>query len=816
MTLKQIHIIILALLGSLVGVACLFPELFLFNNANFVWAHDPEAPMHNVFSLISQWTHGGIALFDRFDQFNYVYTQMTSGMYTVANVILAAFYILISPFLSAPGESFHQIYGIGFHALTILLRTLGGYLLLRRLGLSPLPMILSLILLNTTLSLPMYFGLLTNNLYSYLPLVMYFTFAFFEKFGLKDLLGLVLTLTVAVANSPLYGVGYFYMVAHFFIISCLVFSLVTGSWRAIGGLKGQIKNERRSIILALVVIALIMLPWAWMFKLLGSDFFIPGSGMGQTSGRLNNMLNPLKYFDPANYHAVLGLQGFVPGILDFKNNQWDYNWPFVGWAAVLFAVIGLLFSKHRFKWAFAGALLLIVLVNSPVKMFSILSLAHWVNVLTNPFSFLLRSFHMPALLLPVLFFPLTALGMQVVWDFLQTRWKTAGAIVLIVLCGADLGLASVYAKNYPSPSNKTISPQVRPALAGMRPLFLDYQNPLHLPFREYIRAQPVPTPDPQLNSNQNLYGLFYKYAPFERHFVEPNIYAPLPVAYKSFFEDKDESGNNFAQYYLNQDPRFAFLADAAVDTKLLPWTVLLGARLDRKIALAEGVLETTPYVLQNPQAYVPSNGMIPERQAHFSFDFSQAKKQSKHGFTIYSWPLPKGFPSYVATGVFTKDIENVRLEINGQLLFPVQGGIIHAMEFDVNNIHQGRLMASLPKDVSIENMTAALSLKQSGEILNIWKNEHDKLGMDYLAAHNGWVVIHLPYDARWRITIDGKKADFFKTNKYFIGIPVTAGEHKVLLEYWPGSPMRLLIAVSVALTLAVLVFVLVFALRRQV
>ncbi len=179
-------VLVASFLAPLIAAALLFPDLLVFHKQSFGWAHDPEAPMHNVFALVSQWSHGGIALFDRFDQFNLVYAQLTSGIYTVVNVVLAAVYLLCAPFYSHPGEAFHGLYSSGFHALTILLRTLGGYLFLRRLRIDPCITIASLVLLNTVMSLPMYFGLLTNVLYSYLLLVLYFIWSFFEDYSLKD------------------------------------------------------------------------------------------------------------------------------------------------------------------------------------------------------------------------------------------------------------------------------------------------------------------------------------------------------------------------------------------------------------------------------------------------------------------------------------------------------------------------------------------------------------------------------------------------------------------------------------------------------
>ena len=791
--------LLIAFFASLLGAACIAPGLLLFGHDSLVYAHDPEAPMHNIFALVSQWTHGGIALFDRFDQFNYVYTQLTSGVYTLVNTVLALVYLACAPFLSLPAEGFHHIYSFGFHALTILLRTAGGYLLLKRLKISPWITMISLVVLNTALSLPMYFGLLTNNLYSYLPLLLYFIWAFFDEFDIKHFLGAFLVLTVAVANSPLYALGYFYMVVHFFIVSCLLVSILNGSWRRLGSLWGQARQQKGMVLFVMAVAFLIMLPWAWMFKFLNSDFFIAGSGMQGTHGRLNNIFDPMQYFVPAGQY-VLPLANFFLAAIDFAHNDWEGVWVYMGAGVLVLSLIGIIFSRHCAKWALGGAIALVLLSNAPLDPRSPLSLAHWINVLTNPFHFLLRSFHMPALLMPVLFFPLAALGLQAITQLPQRNVRRVCLIAAVLMLIFDGAGAVIYARHYQD-RQKKIMPYIRFPLAGFRPLILDYQNPLHLPLREYVRAMPVPT-DPPINSSQNLYGLFYKYSPLERYFMEPSLYNPLPRAYQDFYGHKDAQGHNFTEYYLNQDTRWMFLTDAALKEEQLPWPVFLGLHLERRIALADGISPATPFVLARLQDYVPWGNPAPaSRTKSFSLDLIQSQKNQGPDFTQYRISLPGEFPAYMATGVFTRDIENIEIAIDGRPLSPVQGKITQAWEFDINNMRQGFVFLSLPLGYAVTKKSAAMTIKQSGEILSVWLNEHDNIGVNFLAVHNGWLVIHLPYDSRWRLTMDGQKANIYRVNKYFIGAPITKGEHKILLEYWPGSLLRPLIAVSVVLTL---------------
>ena len=198
-------------------------DLFFFRCLSFLHQHDTEIPFECVFTLISHFYNGGIQLWDRYDQFNLAYTQLTSGVYTLSNMITAGAYILFSGVFEYPGEALHAFHTIVWHGSNILIRTLGGFLLLRLFTQKRWIIFVSLIYLNSLLTNEMYQGLLTNNLYSYLPLILFFILKLFDSFRLNHFLALLLIGTIAVANSPLFALGYFYLVVHYFLIDGIIF-----------------------------------------------------------------------------------------------------------------------------------------------------------------------------------------------------------------------------------------------------------------------------------------------------------------------------------------------------------------------------------------------------------------------------------------------------------------------------------------------------------------------------------------------------------------------------------------------------------------
>lgn len=222
---KDTVYIIVTSIASYLLMAMVYPDLLIHHIIYFSQSHDTEVPFLSAFTLISNYYNGGIQLWNPYDQMTYFYHHLTNGMYTIASIITAAAYILLASFFEYPGEAFQSIHSICFHSTTILIRTIGGYLLLRRFKVNPVLIFASLIYLNTFLVNKETLGFLVTNLYSFLPLLLYFMLRFFEGFRLNDFLASLIVMTLAVANSPLLALGYFYQAVHFYMLFGLA-----GAW----------------------------------------------------------------------------------------------------------------------------------------------------------------------------------------------------------------------------------------------------------------------------------------------------------------------------------------------------------------------------------------------------------------------------------------------------------------------------------------------------------------------------------------------------------------------------------------------------------
>lgn len=76
-------------------------------------------------------------------------------------------------------------------------------------------------------------------------------------------------------------------------------------------------------------------------------------------------------------------------------------------------------------------------------------------------------------------------------------------------------------------------------------------------------------------------------------------------------------------------------------------------------------------------------------------------------------------------------------------------------------------------------------------------------------SKDGWFNISLPYDKNFRITIDGKSINYFRTNTAFIGFPIKHGKHNIEISYKAplkktGLTISVLSAMLLGLTICLL------------
>ncbi len=421
---SSLILLAMAFLASVLAAALVFSDLWVRHNVSFSGRLDSEIPFENTFALLTHFYQGGIQLFNRYDQMSYAYSHLSSGLYTFANLVTAGVYVILSPFVDRPAEFYHHLYSAAFHAVNVFIRTAGGFLLLQFFCRNRWVIVIALIYLNTLLSSPLYNGLLTNNLYSYLPLLLYFILKFARDIRLSYFLAALLTMVLAVANSPLFALGYFYQAVHFFLVGAAVYALFCRR----GIISARLREIRRAglsasalirIVLTLMACVLLILPSLFFYQSLRKDFHIADSGVGGTTGRLTASFGPAGYFHRRDNDTMARPADLPLKSVDFLENHWSFTWPFLGATTLLLSLLGAVMSRNPLRHIFLWTVLMIVLANTPRDPYAWSSPAHWINALTNPFHVLLRSFHMTALLMPFFFLPLIALGLSAMMELVR-------------------------------------------------------------------------------------------------------------------------------------------------------------------------------------------------------------------------------------------------------------------------------------------------------------------------------------------------------------------------------------------------------------
>ena len=151
-------------------------------------------------------------------------------------------------------------------------------------------------------------------------------------------------------------------------------------------------------------------------------------------------------------------------------------------------------------------------------------------------------------------------------------------------------------------------------------------------------------------------------------------------------------------------------------------------------------------------------------------------------------------------------------------LFKVaQGHLVSPMTFDVNNVREGQVTLALPLDYVPAGPGLAFVYPVAGAdgLRAVTKNNMDDFGFTYAAAQDGWFIMHQPFDPKWEISVDGTRVPFYRTNRSFIGLPLSRGEHAIVLRYWPHTPLRFLLGLSVVVSTGCLFWIFIAALKRE-
>lgn len=850
---------------GLLACAIIFPEIILTGKISFLMWSDHIVDYFETFALTSFFYQGGLQLWDFFGQLPHTYSWLSFGMFKVQNVMTALAYFILSPLALDSAQFFHSVYGFVSILCLLLINITGIYLLLRRLTHHKYILIIASPIYALLFTLYAFVsGLLFLHV---LPLIMYFILCFFETYRSRYAMAALGLLLVSL-HQQLIHTFYIHLVINFFVISTFTWSMMCHRPKAIQWLKDLKKpNKKLPIIVlwSLILSVVILAPYAHLQLSSFKDIEV-----GMSSSRFQNIFNIGHYFNGLNL-ALGDYKNFFRSMLDFTfitGETTKYCAHFLGYMMFFLSAIALTCSKNNKKWIFFAVIIMLWLLNFPREHFNLGTLVHWINVLTNPSKSIVRTYEVATIgAAPYFFIPLAVLGIEALVAIFQKQitvsnkriaiaailisifsltslpslplivqyyiitalvlsllalffitqktnnlFRGTALVFFVILALMDIAFAAFQTKEYLH-TYCTVRPHHINYIGKPGFMHIDYQNPKVFPFIERFDFNPE-RDNPQLWSVYDVSPSYTKAINMDLAFSEHDGHRPRHVAYRTW---KDQP---FMAEYVQQNDRLFSFARAGVQNSPGMLEKIIASGLARDVAAidasGEGILPNIPGINpSNPSEDNWTPQVTPIQDYYQKFTY-------QNNLVIWQFPLSQPLPKHTATTAFSKD-KSVRLIIQFAdkkvvELAPAQGGLISPWTFDAQNMREGRVFAALPMDVpSLNDAKGILLLKDkpSYGVQSVWRHQSDQTGIIYKAPDNGWLVIHYPYDKKWKITIDKKTTSFYRANNGFMAVPISAGDHKILIQYWPGMWVRWGLVVSTIAALALFFGLIVFAFREE-
>ncbi len=847
--------VIALFLMAVLGLLAIYPEVFVTFKTSFVLWNDYCIDYPLTFVLTTFFYQGGIQLWDYFGQMPFFHTYAVFGLFKFPNVITAITYYVLAPFSDDSGRLFHHVFAWANLMTLLFIRLVGIFLLLKTVTRN------RVILTAGTVIFAVFFcqwAFIKGGFYmSYFPLGMYFIVRFFQGMQWRYFAAMFLFFIICLGNGMHYG-GYMYLPMHFFIISGMIWRIFINpaSRNPINGHFWD-RVRWRDIAWVILVAILVIAPYAYIIKFGFTDL-----AFNQANSRISHPFNPLWYFHNPDFYPG-DPSSFFSAILNF---QWGSDTFYLGISFLFLGLVGLVLGRNTLKWFFAIGVAFLWLLSFPREGINIGLIAHWINALTNPLKTIPRAFpYAFQSMLPYLLMPLVVMGIEALRELyggkkysgfsllmlgasmfcvllISIATLPLGSKVYLIICTVLIlaGIAGIHFRD--SSRTRTFLLGAVCFLVVIDVLLIIHQSKTKI--AQFIRKPTVLDVSPQMGmveydfQNPSIFPYRYSYT---LHFsYRDEIYLWFPHSVSSDFYHVINQGLNyvylnaynprhveFAKWlndpqmatYLMQNNEFIFLAQAGINASPDALSRICSAGLARQVVEVgdpqhklnlpdqwpEGIINKDQEDLKYSQLLAALEDVTYQSEYHLQGDM-----------IVFTWHLPSSFPAHLASSLFPSEQRYLRFLVEGTTeawkeLQPTQGELIRPYTFDVQNIKKGDLKAAFPvNDFPLHRKAVLLYPSSENQgVEGLWRRQFDNLGITYRAKRDGWLVAHYPYDSKWRISVDGQPVTYYRVDKSFIGFPLTRGEHKILIQYWPHSFLRILLLISALLAslgLPVLIF----------
>jgi hypothetical protein len=358
------------LVGSLLSFIIDF--VFQFNwysgKIDVLGAHDSEIPFFASYFITNSLHNFNFLTWNFHDQIDFAYPHLTTGIWTIPSGIIGLVANVFNLFFDINGKQFLILHLTLLSLIQIFIRVVGLALILFYLKLKPLPILITITLIQGLAFYTQTFQYLTGFVYSCIYILIYLLIRFFELRNISNLLYFIALYAFIILQIPLFATAYLGLAIHSITISFIIIKLkkygISNTLNIIlSEFRGQNfwilkKSELYFFIISALIIFLNLIFSLQMKQSLDNNYSL-------TSNRSDTLL-PLPWFKGL-------LQRY--GAMDFSSalnpalNDVAYSWQYLGFVFAALVTIGLFYLRSNiYFFLFILAAFLLYCLQFPLQL----------------------------------------------------------------------------------------------------------------------------------------------------------------------------------------------------------------------------------------------------------------------------------------------------------------------------------------------------------------------------------------------------------------------------------------------------------------
>ena len=336
------------LVGSLLNFIIYF--VFQFNwysgKIDVLGPHDSEIPFFASYFITNALHNFNFLTWNFHDQIDFAYPHLTTGVWTIPSGIIGLVANVFNLFFDINGKQFLILHLTSLSLIQIFIRVVGLTLILFYLRLKPLPILITITLIQGLAFYTQTFQYLTGFVFSCIYILIYLLIRFFELRNISNLLYFITLYAFIILQMPLFATAYLGLAIHSIVISFIIIKLKKyGILKTLNIILSEFreknfwvlkKSELYFFIVSALIIILNLIFLLQMKQSLDKNYSL-------TSNRSDTLLS-LPWFKGL-------LQRY--GAMDFSSalnpalNDTAYGWQYLGFVFAALVTVGLFYLRSN-------------------------------------------------------------------------------------------------------------------------------------------------------------------------------------------------------------------------------------------------------------------------------------------------------------------------------------------------------------------------------------------------------------------------------------------------------------------------------------